>query len=273
MISALIERFRFARFTNVHRGSRATIEKWQSAQLQRLVPYAVRHVPLWRKRFAEAGIDPLQIKNVHDLTRVPLSNKETYTDVLIEEYIDSSRRFRPQWRETSGRTGKPFKTLTATPFSQLSLYEDFATLRFLWWRGEPFSQLTQLRSKILIDRVSRLLTIAREAKSHVAFAVSYGEVLTEKARNEIETALQCEVYDQYSLGEFGVVGTECAKHDGYHVNSEAFLVEIIAGKIIVTDLLNFNMPFIRYDTGDHGRISFERCECGLYGPRIWLAGN
>jgi phenylacetate-CoA ligase len=56
-----------------------------------------------------------------------------------------------------------------------------------------------------------------------------------------------------------------------HINAEALFVEIVpdpaiaapAGRILVTDLLNYSMPLIRYEIGDIGILAPEQdCPCG-----------
>jgi phenylacetate-CoA ligase len=62
-------------------------------------------------------------------------------------------------------------------------------------------------------------------------------------------------------------------HDGLHVVEENLLVEVVrdgapakpgeSGKVVVTDLHNFRMPFIRYENGDDATMGpAQRCACG-----------
>jgi phenylacetate-CoA ligase len=73
-------------------------------------------------------------------------------------------------------------------------------------------------------------------------------------------------------------------HDGLHEHSESTIIEIVDadgkrvpdgtfGRILLTDLLNYNMPFVRYEIGDSGRLVHERCACGLETPRLYLEGR
>ena len=91
-------------------------------------------------------------------------------------------------------------------------------------------------------------------------------------RRVIEKAFECEVYDVYGSREFSTIGSECERHSGYHIQSENVLLEFVkdgenvgpgeTGEILVTDLHNYAMPFIRYEIGDAGKISEETCPCG-----------
>lgn len=70
----------------------------------------------------------------------------------------------------------------------------------------------------------------------------------------------------------GNIAWECSEHAGYHTNIDLVVPEFVkdgahaavgeAGKIVLTPLWNFAMPLIRYDIGDVGRQSSERCPCG-----------
>jgi len=76
---------------------------------------------------------------------------------------------------------------------------------------------------------------------------------------------QCDVIDTYGANDGGVQAFECPSHQGYHLNFERCLVEIIDGEIVLTDLLNRATPFIRYRVGDctsQQQIIKDKCDCG-----------
>ena len=103
--------------------------------------------------------------------------------------------------------------------------------------------------------------------------VTTGEPLYRHQRETIERAFGCKVFDSYRCREVGPLAQECEEHRGLHINSESLFVEVVepedggdfgegVGEIVVTDLLNFGMPFIRYRMGDMGVLSSRRCPCG-----------
>lgn len=104
------------------------------------------------------------------------------------------------------------------------------------------------------------------------------ETLLPPYRLFIERIFGCPVYDQYGCGEVEAVAYECAEHNGLHVNSEHVIVEVLdendqpvfdkIGRIVVTDLDNFAMPIIRYENGDLGTLSSEKCTCGRNHPLL-----
>ncbi len=79
----------------------------QQSKIRRIVRYAYRNVPFYRKRFDEAGVKPLSIKGIDDLSRIPFTVK---TD--LRDYYPLGILAVPQDRlyclhASSGTTGKP----------------------------------------------------------------------------------------------------------------------------------------------------------------------
>lgn len=91
-------------------------------------------------------------------------------------------------------------------------------------------------------------------------------------RKEIESVFRTMVTNRYGCEEFGVIASECP-HGGLHINEELLYLEVDnssaefsgsegSGALLVTDLTNFGMPFIRYRIGDVSAIDNESCSCG-----------
>jgi len=110
-----------------------------------------------------------------------------------------------------------------------------------------------------------------------------GEVLHTAVREELERAFACPVVDFYSTEEFGIVAAQCPEDpEVYHVNTDACVLEIVddegnpvapetEGRVVVTNLFNRTMPFIRYDLEDRGallRSGRPVCACGSGSPRM-----
>jgi phenylacetate-CoA ligase len=98
------------------------------------------------------------------------------------------------------------------------------------------------------------------------------ETLFPFQRKTIEETFGCPVFDYYGSREIGAIAAECEQHSGYHVSAENVAVECIKdseqveegerGVMLITNLRNFGMPFIRYAIGDVGKPSNEVCNCG-----------
>jgi phenylacetate-CoA ligase len=107
--------------------------------------------------------------------------------------------------------------------------------------------------------------------------ITTAEVLMPQDRELLENTFRCKVFNRYGCREVSVIASECEHHTGMHINAEALLVEIVpdpaipapAGRILVTDLLNYSMPLIRYEIGDVGILAPEQdCPCGRRLPLL-----
>jgi len=110
--------------------------------------------------------------------------------------------------------------------------------------------------------------------------VSSAQALPDQSRDIIEKAFGCKVFDKYGSREFSGIAYECEQHDGHHVVAESYIVEILkdgrpakpgeVGEIVITDLSNHCLPFLRYRIGDLAVAvdNSETCGCGRGLPRI-----
>ncbi|MEZ7196690.1 phenylacetate--CoA ligase family protein [Pseudodesulfovibrio karagichevae] len=113
--------------------------------------------------------------------------------------------------------------------------------------------------------------------------ISTAEILEDSRRAEIERIIGCPIYNRYGSRETSVIASECDRHDGMHVNAEALLLETVKdgkqvapgelGEVVITDLLNYGMPLIRYRIRDVGTPVAGVCGCGRGLPRIKLSGG
>jgi phenylacetate-CoA ligase len=103
--------------------------------------------------------------------------------------------------------------------------------------------------------------------------ITTAEMLFPYQRSLLEKVFRCDVFDGYGAYDGGTGALECKNHSGYHMAVEKVVMEFCdddgkwvsegeKGRIIATDLFNYAMPFIRYDTGDMGIYSSEECSCG-----------
>ena len=110
--------------------------------------------------------------------------------------------------------------------------------------------------------------------------ISSAQALPKQSREIIEAAFGCPVFDKYGSREFSGIAYQCSEHEGHHVVAESYIVEILkegrpakpgeVGEVVITDLNNFCMPFIRYRIGDLAVAmdSAKTCGCGRGLPRI-----
>ena len=110
--------------------------------------------------------------------------------------------------------------------------------------------------------------------------MSSAQTLPASSRALIESAFGCKVFDKYGSREFSGIAYECDAHDGHHVVAEGYLVEVLVdgrpakpgevGEVVITDLNNFCLPFVRYRIGDLAEAMDPDalCSCGRGSPRI-----
>lgn len=109
--------------------------------------------------------------------------------------------------------------------------------------------------------------------------IGYAETFTDLNKALVRRAFACPVADHYSCREVLHVAQTCPDEPGqFHVNSERALVRIVdeggadvapgqRGRVIATNLSNFVMPFINYDTGDWA-VAGDSCPCGRGLPTL-----
>ena len=98
--------------------------------------------------------------------------------------------------------------------------------------------------------------------------ITSAEMLHWHYRNLAETVLDVGVFNRYGGREVGLIAMECAE-GRMHINCRDLYLEIDSpdpytqpGDILITQLNNYAMPFIRYRIGDIGILSDEMCPCG-----------
>lgn len=114
-----------------------------------------------------------------------------------------------------------------------------------------------------------------KVKTTLSSAISMSETLNDYTKTTIEKYFGVPVYSRYSNLENGILAQQVpGSGHKYLVNTASYAVEIFKtekdepaapgelGRIIVTDLYNYAMPMIRYDTGDMGVLSTEKDAAG-----------
>jgi phenylacetate-CoA ligase len=134
--------------------------------------------------------------------------------------------------------------------------------------------IQRLRAPLLVGYPSALVQFGRFCVKHqlrfpeIRAIVCSAETMYPHQREEIQAAFETPVFNRYGCREVGDIAHEVPGGDGLVVNSDRILVEIldpegnpcpagVQGEIVVTDLDNFGMPFIRYQIGDRGAWTQE----------------
>jgi phenylacetate-CoA ligase len=106
--------------------------------------------------------------------------------------------------------------------------------------------------------------------------VATAEVMSDENRRLIESVFGTPVTMHYGSREAGMIASECAHHDGLHFHPWGCHVEFEsigdtpdgpAYRLLITDLLNYGQPFLRYDSGDCVTLQHKECSCGRWFPK------
>src|SRR5713226_2373877 len=104
--------------------------------------------------------------------------------------------------------------------------------------------------------------------------VHTAEPMTEAARRSIEARWGIKAYDNFGSVETGAPTFECSEQNGYHINEDAYIFEILDretltplehgkdGVVVVSSLFKEAAPVIRYNLEDISSIVDDLCPCG-----------
>jgi phenylacetate-CoA ligase len=304
---------------------------YQEKRLKLLLIHAYETTEYYRKIFDEHGFDPRQLKNIDDITSLPMLTKENIRKNLSSMISTQFSSDALHESETGGTTGIKMKFYRDNQclgekeaglyrFEKWSGWNPGDRMGLVWpaqqdyvghwtWKSklknEMFNRQVVFPAAILDDEAIRYYITQLQMKKPTmirAFSsplyevacyilshdiqikplngiITTGEPLYTKQRDAIEKAFGCSVYDSYRCREAGPIAQECEFHDGLHINAESLIVETLPckdmhsssndlGEIVVTDLLNFGMPLIRYRMGDLARLNETPCPCGRGLPRL-----
>lgn len=254
----------------------------------------MQRLPILAKKDVQRNFDSLVSRNV----RMEMCKKETTSGTtgtpltFIAEKrasgIMSANKLRHQVENGSRLfRDKYVLLLPARGFSRKRTYLGgfLARLGFLRRRlmdaQEPvedvMEKLISFGPDVIDSLPSFFLLLAKEMEKsgeviHPRHIFGSGELLDTVSRRFINSAFNVDMLDVYGCTEAGNIAWECSEHAGYHTNIDLVVTEFVkdeehvtmgeAGKIILTPLWNYAMPLIRYEIGDVGRPSSERCPCG-----------
>jgi phenylacetate-CoA ligase len=145
--------------------------------------------------------------------------------------------------------------------------------------GEFINRWQQAKPEILFGHSHSLYMLARYVIDHgirdlrPRGIISTSMMLLANERAVIEQAFAAKVFDRYGSEEVALIAAECERHEGLRLNIEHLYIEFLRedgtaaatgeeGAIIITDLVNRGMPFVRYQIGDMGVPTNRRCSCG-----------
>jgi phenylacetate-CoA ligase len=145
-------------------------------------------------------------------------------------------------------------------------------------------RLQRFRPEVMYGYPSALVQLGRFIEERGLEPIRVRKIFTTAERlggairKQLNRLYGGEVFNLYCTREYGCIGFECRTHQGFHVDTGSVFLEIVkdgrrvepgeSGEIVITDLLNYGMPFIRSRTGDMGMLSSQPCECGSRLPLL-----
>lgn len=128
--------------------------------------------------------------------------------------------------------------------------------------GELSACLRVLDGHVVTAMPSVMAALAdRVSEVHPGLIILSGETADDSLRDRLRAAFGCPITSIYTLAEIGIAALACPTTDGYHPNEDV-IVELIDGEVIMTSMVNYAMPLIRYNTGDRGEWDEQLCGCG-----------
>ncbi len=145
--------------------------------------------------------------------------------------------------------------------------------------------IQNLRPTVFIGMSSFALHLANlaEAKgldlqnSSVRKLICSAETLSAAKREKLSRMWGAEVFDVFGMSEAGLMGAETATHDGIHIWTDMFFIEVVdpatgkalpegeVGTLCVTPLwTNHATPFLRWNSGDLVRYASQSTGSGRF---------
>jgi len=145
--------------------------------------------------------------------------------------------------------------------------------------------IERFRPRVITGYVSALCVFAKflledgPLRHKPESIIASAESMSPQQRQLIEEGFGVPVYGRYGCREFGTVAHECKERGGYHIISDRVYLELDKTAkpideqgslpILITDLDNYGMPFIRYSIEDLGIAGKkEQCPCGRGFPLL-----
>jgi len=256
----------------------------------------VRKIPPLSKEYVRQNFADMLVRGV-DISRLPVEATSGSTGIPLKVLHDPSFTL-AGYRgavtsyvlfERGVKPGDNFVTVWGRASESIRWGKKYVKL----WNGIretvvplfPPPKLARILRLIKPDVISTfpsvLITLADYDVSGINPRIIFtgGEVVTEHCREVCRKAFGLEPFEGYGCVEFGNLAFDCEEHCGLHMITNIAFIEFVdeagewvsageQGEIVVTGLLNYVMPFIRYRIGDLGIPTDEKCACGRSWPLI-----
>ena len=159
--------------------------------------------------------------------------------------------------------------------------------------AKTLKMIRDLSPSVVVTSPSWSIVLAEEA-ARGSFALTSlglkkmwltGEGCSPAFRQRVEKLWGTTANYFYGSLECGMLGIECDQHDGYHLAQAHVLMEVVdpssgkrlppgeTGELVVTALLRYDSPILRFRTGDLGYLETAGCACGSTLTRFHMKGR
>jgi len=101
-----------------------------------------------------------------------------------------------------------------------------------------------------IDLLAKFIRRKKLTVHSPKFIISTAGTLLPGIRQSVQDVFRCPVYNQYGSREIGAIAFEMQDQDGLRGLPYLNYTEVVDGKVVITSLTNYSMPFLRYEIGD-----------------------
>lgn len=212
-----------------------------------------------------------------------------YRDRASQDYAFASFLLFNHWAgirpgDTSVHIGMPDKFSIRTYVSNLlQRHSEISVCDLTPQNMEAMLQrLARMKAVLIRGHASAMFRLARAVIEHGVAITPKAVTLTADtlpSRELLERAFRCPVFNMYGNMEMGgSLAQNCPEGHSLHINPELCILEVVnssgrcvkpgeKGKVVLTDLNNYVMPFIRYDSGDIA-IAGGECPCNRGFPLV-----
>lgn len=308
--------FQLAKIWRNQWASADKIRDIQNRSLAKLY-YAASQSPYYRELFKKHSFESLSLDNLSDLPLLAKTTVKEDMHRLVSGIYKQSALLKEKTGGSTGTPTQMYRTRESMNWSRASklrtflangyslfgrtakisyypsnkkIYHRFGIHRYININydislEEQVRRLCETRPEFIEAIVSGIEDIA---KYSIANGIKLprprriftnSESLNDSMRETIMQAFGCDPIDVYATTEAKWVAWECARHEGFHINADLVIVEVVddegrpcqdgeIGNIVLTDLTNTGMPFIRYAIEDVGALATAACSCGRTLPLL-----
>ncbi len=232
-------------------------------------------------------IEDMQYKRTGGSTSVPLKlyvdldagNHKTAATIRHNRWANYDRgdKLAAIWGDTDKPI--PLKEQIYNTFNTRAIYLDTLKMNTEYNLGFV-ERMRRYNPTALMGHAHSIYTFACFVEEHdirnlgIKGIISTAEILYDHERAKIEEVFGKVLFNRYGCEEMSIIASECEAHEGLHIHAEGLYVEVtdgnadIPGRLVITDLVNRGMPFIRYEIGDMATTLDGKCACGRGLPRL-----